>query len=125
MTDEQRLLINRLATQGIYVYYFKNNQKSCLVEIDNTLILIGGLKASPITIEETTPYIATLYVDGKKCAIIRNAGFGCIATLCRIDDDLGKEKSIIRNLEKRLNTSAPAFSLEKLCDMLIYNLLLD
>ena len=65
MIYKQSQLIKRLKFHGIYVYYFKNNRKSCLVEIDNTLILIGELKVSSITIEETTPYIATLYVDGK------------------------------------------------------------
>lgn len=125
MTDEQRQLIKRLTAQGIYVYYFKNSQKSCLVEIDNILIRIGRIKASPITIEETTPYIATLYVNGQKCAIVHNAGYGGIATLCMIEGDLDNEKRAIRSLDKRLNKITPAFSLEKLCDLLIYYLLLD
>lgn len=124
MTYKQNQLIKRLKFHGIYVYYFKNKRKSCLVEIDNTFILIGELKVSSITIEETTPYIATLYVDGKKCAMVRNAGFGGIATLCMIDDNLDKEKSSLRNLEMRLNKIVPFLSLEKLCDILVYNLLL-
>ena len=103
----------------------KNKQKGCLVEIDNIPIRIGRIKASPITIEETTPYIATLYVNGQKCAIVRNAGYGGIATLCMIEGDLDKEKTAIRSLDKRLNKVTPAFSLEKLCDLLIYKLLLD
>lgn len=124
MIYKQSQLIKRLKFHGIYVYYFKNNRKSCLVEIDNTLILIGELKVSSITIEETTPYIATLYVDGKKCAMVRNAGFGGSATLCMIDDNLDKEKSSLCNLEMRLNKIVPLLSLEKLCDILVYNLLL-
>lgn len=125
MTDEQRQLIKRLTAQGIYVYCSKNTQKSCLVEIDNILIRIGSIKASPITIEETTPYIATLYVNGQKCAIVRNAGYGGVATLYMTEGDWDKEKTAIRSLDKRLNKVTPVFFLEKLCDLLIYNLLLD
>ena len=46
------------------------------------------------------------------------------ATLCMIDDNLDKEKSSLRNLEMRLNKKVPLLSLEKLCDILVYNLLL-
>ncbi len=70
MTDEQRQLIKRLTAQGIYVYCSENNQKSCLVEIDNILIRIGSIKASPITKEETTSYIATLYVNEQLCVML-------------------------------------------------------
>ena len=42
-----------------------------------------------------------------------------------IEGDWDKEKTAIRSLDKRLNKVTPASSLEKLCDLLIYNLLLD
>lgn len=124
MCNEQKQLIKRLNACGINIFSFRKNPKSILIEIDNTLIQIGNLLSSSIIVEESFPYVATLYVNGMECAIVHNSGSGGIATLCLLNGDWNKSKSVIRNIERKLNKKMPMYSLEKLCDLLIYQFLL-
>ena len=124
MSEEQRTIIKTLNASGIYIFSFRKYPKSILVEIDSNFIHIGNLVSSIAIVEESTAYIATLYVNGEECAIVRNSGNGGIATLCLVNRDRVKDKSVIREIERKLNEKKPCWSLEKLCDLLAYKFLL-